>query len=139
MTDFNMNSNSQIANRINETLGTKGLKPFQPVAYFDSHMDCVRIELRDCSFAEERVNQHITLLEDNHPAPQRTKVAGLMIKGIRHLFKQRGWPLEGIVHVTTILDELVKLYPEFAEQKICQIVTEIDLSVDMSERDEIAA
>src|ERR1035438_3063364 len=111
MTENDMNTNSQIANRINDSIGTKGLKPFRPVAYFDRHMDCIRVELRDCSFTEERLNQHITLLEDNYPTPPRTPVAGVMIKGIKHLFNQCGLPLDGIIHVTTILDQVVKLYP----------------------------
>lgn len=130
-----MNNNSQIANQIIEALGTEGLRPFTPVAYFDSHMDCIRIELRDCSFTEERLNQYITLLEDNYPAPSRMAVAGLMIKGIRHIFKQCGWPLAGIVHVTSILNEIVKLDPDFAREEIYKLVNAIDLSVDMSESD----
>jgi hypothetical protein len=133
-----MNENGDITKEVIDTLGIESLKPFRPVAYFNIHMDCIRIELRDCSFTEERVNKHITLLEDNYPGPHREVVAGIMIKGIKHLFIECGLRLEGIVQVTTILDQLVKRYPKFAEEEICKLVNQMDLSVDMSERDALA-
>lgn len=61
--------NDQIAHQAQSALGVGPLRAFKPVAYFDSHADCIRIELRDCSFTEERISQPVTLLEDNHPRP----------------------------------------------------------------------
>jgi hypothetical protein len=124
---------NQIAEKIAKTLGVEGLRPFEPVAYYDKHMDCIRVELRDCSFTEERKNQHITFLEDNYPAANRSATAGIMIKGVKHLFSDLKLPLDGIVYVTTILDRLVKQYPELADSIFCKMVNEIDLTVDMSE------
>lgn len=123
----------QIALEIGKLVGRQGLRGFKPVAYYDFHMDCIRIELRDSSFSEERMNEVITLLEDNYPLPNRQATAGIMVKGVKHFFTEVGLPLEGIVRVTNILDELVKKYPEFAEERICKMVNEIDFTVNMSE------
>jgi hypothetical protein len=61
--------NDQIAHQAQSALGVGPLRAFMPVAYFDSHAGCIRIELRDCSFTEERISQPVTLLKDNHPRP----------------------------------------------------------------------
>lgn len=128
--------NSQIAKHIAVALGKETLRPFEPLAYYDKHMDCIRVELRDCSFTEERLNEHVTFLEDNYPASGRSAAAGIMFKGIKHLFTKNEWPLEGIIYVTTILNQLVKKYPELAEERICKMVNEMDLTVNMSEEQE---
>jgi hypothetical protein len=127
-----------IADQITKAFGRAALKPFMPVAYYDKHMDCIRVELRDCSFTEERINPHVTFLEDNYPASHRNATAGIMIKGVKHFFASHGIPLEGIVYVTAILDQVVKQYPELAEERICKIVNELDLTVKMSEPEEIS-
>src|SRR5437016_4495507 len=81
---------------------------FVPLAYYDKYMDCIRIELRDCSLCEERLDELLTVLYDNHPQPGQNGVAGLMIKGIKHLFKEIGLPLEGVLQVTEVIDRAVK-------------------------------
>ena len=131
--------NNNISEQIAKTVGSEGLKPFEPVAYYDKHMDCIRIELRDCSFTEERHNEHITFLEDNYPTHGRNAVAGIMIKGVKHLFTTLELPMDGIVYVTTILDKVVKQYPELAEERIWKMVNEIDMTVNMSESREAMA
>ena len=130
---------SQIAEAVSRLVGNEGLKPFEPVAYYDHHMDCIRIELRDCSFTEERIDEIVTLLEDNYPAHGRSPIAGIMLKGVKHLFKELNLPLDGILSVTKIFDELVKKYPQFAALAIYNLVTQIDLNVNMSERRSLAA
>jgi hypothetical protein len=126
-----------IGENISTALGRPSLKRFSPIAYYDGHMDCIRVELRDCSFTEERINEHVTFLQDNYPGPQRSAVAGIMIKGIKHFFASAGLPMDGILYVTTILDKLVKHYPILAEQQILKLVNELDLTVDMSEPDAV--
>src|SRR5690349_14655809 len=89
-------------------LGGKVLKPFRPLAYYDRHMDCIRIELRDCSITERRVSETITVLLDNFPEPKQSEIAGLMIKGVRHLFSGLEIPMTGVLYVTGILDKLAE-------------------------------
>ncbi len=130
---------SHIANEIQTVLGKKEIRPFKPLAYYDKHMDCIRVELRDCSFSEERLNALVTILEDNYPG-HRNATAGIMFKGIKHFFSEVGLPLEGIIYVTTIIDQMVKKYPDLAQERICKLVNDLDLTVDMSESDrQIAA
>jgi hypothetical protein len=124
---------NHIAEQIATVLSKNGLLAFEPVAYYDKHMDCIRVELRDTSFTEERLNEHITFLEDNYPGPNRSAAAGIMFKGVTHFFKKNNLPLEGVVYVTTILNEMVKEYPELAHERICKMVNEMDMTVDMSE------
>jgi hypothetical protein len=131
--------NGNIADKILQTLGVERLKPFKPTAYYDSHMDCIRIELRDSSFTEVRLNEHVTFLEDNYPGENRTAVAGLMLKDVKHFFATKGLSMDGIVYVTKILNEMVAQYPSLAELEILKLVNQLDLTVDMSESEAIPA
>lgn len=124
---------------ISKVLGVAALRPFSPLAYYDKHMDCIRIELRDCSLTERRINEIFTILEDNYPASGQGRCAGIMIKGVKHLFKQLDLPVEGIVYVTKILDAIAKEYPDQVAVEIKQIVTNIDLTVDFDDAESIAA
>jgi hypothetical protein len=120
---------------------------FKPVAYYDKHMDCIRIELRDCSITEIRVDQMLTLLRDNDPSPEQSPLAGVMIKGVKHLFKKWGLPLEGVLLVTTIVDRLLQELPIDSEniqvkhdvQRVNLVAADIELSVNMSQPDELMA
>jgi hypothetical protein len=52
---------------------------FTPVAFYDKFMDCIRVELRDCSLTETRVDEYLTILYDNNPEPGQSPSAGLMM------------------------------------------------------------
>lgn len=126
-------------NQFDELIRSSANRRFVPLAYYEKHMDCIRIELRDCSLSEERMDELLTVLYDNHPQDDRSPVAGLMIKGVKHFFKKHGLPLEGIVLVTEILDRIVKEMPisEEMQNNIIRPVefmaSGMELSVDMSE------
>ena len=32
-------------------------KVFRPCAYYDKHLDCIHVQVRDCSFTEIRLNE----------------------------------------------------------------------------------
>ena len=117
---------------IGELLGA-GPAQFRPVAYYDKHLDCIRIELRDCSITERRINEFITVLYDNYPEENQHDRAGLMIKGIKHLFKELGLPVEGIFRVTEILDKIAERYPDLIDKEVSRIVTNIELTVNLDE------
>jgi hypothetical protein len=120
---------------LTELIGEKP-QQFRPIAFYDKHMDCIRIELRDCSMTERRLDEFVTVLYDNYPEVNQHDRAGLMIKGIKHLFKEFGLPIEGVLRVTEILDHLAKRYPQLIDSEIRRIVTDIELTVDL---DAIAA
>lgn len=61
----------------------KDAPPFRPCAVFDEQLDCVRVNWRDCSQVEERINQWLTLCYDNYPDGQ-TRLVGFNLKGVAH-------------------------------------------------------
>jgi hypothetical protein len=85
---------------------------FQPCAYYDKHLDCIRVQLRDCSFTEIRLNRVFTIYQANHVT--NVEYVGFSIKGIRHLFERlrHPRPKEGPVLLAEIMDEMIKADPE---------------------------
>lgn len=85
-------------------------REFHPIAYYDKHLDCIRVQLKDCSFTEKRLNRYWTVLEENHG--ENDSLAGFNIKGIHHLANQLGFPTTGIMKLTDLIDKIVKHYPD---------------------------
>lgn len=88
---------------------------FKPFAYYDKHLDCIRVQLIDCSFTEERKNRFITTLKANHMSDE---AAGFNIKGVRYLFEQLGLGVTGVHMLTTIIDKMVQIYPDAALERV---------------------
>jgi hypothetical protein len=88
--------------------------PFHPYADFDVNMDCIRINLRDCSSKEVRVSPHLTVLYDNNPNDGQQPVVGMNIKGVHEL----GIPLFGVCLVSDILNSIVNKLPDEEALKI---------------------
>ena len=103
-----MSNDQQAATTINQELtailGDRVL--FRPCAYYDKHMDCIRIELRDCSVKELRLSELLTVHMDNDPEDGQSQYVGLTIKGVKHVFTELNLPLEGIIRITEILNRL---------------------------------
>jgi hypothetical protein len=87
------------------------LSEFRPVAYFDKHMDCIRVTTHDRSVTEHRINEFYTIYENNNPGSFDPKYIGFTIKGIRALFNEIGIPLEGSYKLADVIDRLVKHRP----------------------------
>ena len=75
-----------VARRGRKARMTMNIATFSPHAYYDKAQDHLRVELRDCSITEERINGHLTMLRDNYPGPGQDDCAGLMIEGVSTLF-----------------------------------------------------
>jgi hypothetical protein len=89
------------------------VKEFRPCAFFDSDLDCIRVFTRDCSVSEERVNDWLTVLVDNYPAPNSNKFVGFTIKGVRYFCKEYGLrQSSGPIRMTALLDALVASSPD---------------------------
>lgn len=90
-----------------------GLKvnDFQPVAFFDKHMDCIRVITHDRSVTEVRLDQTFTLHLCNRPSEGDPQYIGFTIKGIRHLFAEIGLPQEGVYRLADIFDKMAKYQP----------------------------
>ena len=105
---------------------------FKPFAYYDKHLDCIRVQIRDCSVTEERVNRIFTVLKPNH-SEVGAQYVGFNIKGIRHLFNQIGLPLHGVISLTDIFDGIVQQFPEATVLNVIRSVqtTEEYLSLEV--------
>lgn len=106
---------------------------FRPFAYYDKHLDCIRVQLLDCSFKEERKHKIITVLSANHT--EQNTFAGFNIKGVRFVFEQMKLPATGVYKLTDLIDKLVKYFPDAATRQVqvafSPIMREQDLSVSV--------
>ena len=86
-------------------------KVFSPCAYFDKHLDCIRVQIKDCSFTEIRLNEAFTIYQANHVAC--AEYMGFSIKGIRHLLEELKLPKakEGPYILAEVIDAAVKANP----------------------------
>ncbi|ODB94974.1 hypothetical protein A3194_20130 [Candidatus Thiodiazotropha endoloripes] len=110
---------------------------FSPVAYFDKHMDCIRVIVRDCSVTEHRIDEMFTLMEDNHPNRFGHRYVGFTIKGVRHLFDELDLPLGRVYKIADILHEIVKKWPTSTIAIVSDVILDSadessDLAVDMA-------
>ncbi len=89
-------------------------KAFKPCAYYDKHLDSIRVQVKDCSFTEIRLNELFTIYRANHT--KSGEYMGFSIKGIRHLLVKSGFPKakQGPFMLAEILDHIIKARPEFA-------------------------
>jgi hypothetical protein len=71
-----------------------GAEEFKPLAYYDKHLDCIRVRIRDCSVIEEKLSKIFTVLRASHTDYQT--YVGFNIKGVRYLFEQLGLKPEGV-------------------------------------------
>jgi hypothetical protein len=99
---------------------TSSTPTFKPFAYFDKHMDCIRVLIRDVSVTEVRMGKFITLLKENHRTPFSTEHVGFTIKGVAHLFHEAGLTVSGVRGLEEILDAIVKAVPHAAVKKVAE-------------------
>jgi hypothetical protein len=106
---------------------------FRPFAYYDKHLDCIRVQVLDCSFKEDRKNRIITVLTANHS--EQDSFAGFNIKGVRYLFEQLKLPATGIYKMTELIDKMVQFFPDAAIKQVREtfrpILRDEDLSVEL--------
>lgn len=96
------------------------LNEFKPFAYYDKHLDCIRVQIRDCSMLEDRKNPIFTVLKANHASDKTSPgdLVGLNIKGVRHLFEKLGLSRQACYQMADVIDALFVLYPETSVKEI---------------------
>lgn len=111
--------NSGGANQYENLETVKSLfKEFRPIAFYDKHLDCIRVQLKDCSFTEKRLNRYFTILEENHVTSY--SLTGFNIKGIQYLAQKLNFSMTGVMKLTDLIDKIVKNYPDSSAQIIEQ-------------------
>jgi hypothetical protein len=97
-------------------------RSFRPCAYFDDSLDCIRVITRDCSILETRINQYMTVLEDNYEKADDQKYVGFTVKGARHFCQEHGFDLSVPVNIGKVLDQIFASSPEPAVQMSIRLV-----------------
>ncbi len=87
------------------------IEGFRPVAYYDKHMDCIRVLTHDRSVTEHRIDGFFTIHECNHRGPLDPQYVGFTIKGVRRMFKEVGLPLDRVYKLAELIDKLVRYQP----------------------------
>lgn len=117
-------------------------KEFRPFAYFDKHMDCIRVLIQDVSVTEERLGKFFTVARPNHAAPPfNGQNVGFTIKGIAHLFHSIGLPFAGVHQVVEVLDKIIQRMPHSAVKQIVEefspVLKQQNLSVTIERESEM--
>ena len=87
------------------------IQNFRPVAYYDKHMDCIRVLTHDRSVTEHRIGAFFTVHECNHREPHDPQYVGFTIKRVRYLFEQAGLSLDRVYKLAELIDILVRCQP----------------------------
>lgn len=114
-------------------------KTFKPCAYYDKHLDCIRVQIKDCSFTEIRLNKVFTIYQANHM--EVIEYMGFSIKGIRYLLEKLEFPKakQGPFILAEILDAIIKAHPEFFSDLIQrQFASNLNLEVEDFEYEKAA-
>jgi hypothetical protein len=98
------------------------LQEFIPVAYYDKHMDCIRVLTHNRSVTEHRIDEVFTVCECNHRGPFDPQYVGFTIKGVRHLFKEIDLPLDGVYRLADIISRIVSHRPASAMAELLRLI-----------------
>ncbi len=110
---------------------------FTPVAYYDKHMDCIRVMTHDRSMTEHRIDEFFTVFECNHRGPFDREYVGFSIKGVRHLFGEIGLPLDRVYSLADLINRIVNHRPGSAMSELLRIIFKDygpagDLKIDLA-------
>lgn len=123
-----------IAKGLPELCGGYTLEDFRPLAYYHKHLDCIRVQIKDCSFREVRMNNIFTIWYANHG---NQEPMGFTIKGIKYLFRKLGLPESDSILLASIIDKIVQEYPEDTINTAVNIIkgtnlrNSLDLEIDL--------
>lgn len=98
------------------------LADFVPVAYYDRHMDCIRVLTHDRSVTEHRIDRLFTVYECNHRGAFDPEYVGFSIKGVRALFDEIGLPLGKVYRLADLIDRVVSHQPGSAMSELLRII-----------------
>lgn len=87
-----------------------GVNEFKPFAYYDKHLDAIRVRVINCRYKEYRFDQIITVYQSTD-AKNADEIVGFAIKGVSHLLDELSMGGMTAVKIAAFLDALVKLYP----------------------------
>lgn len=135
---FGRKGDEPMANDTVTLPGGVSMETFRPVAYYDKHMDSLRVLTHDRSVTEHRIDGFFTVHECNHQGPFDPVYAGFTIKGVHHLFEKVGLPLDRVYKLAELIDELVRYQPGSMMSETLRLIYQDfkatgDLEVDLKD------
>jgi hypothetical protein len=111
-------------------------KDFRSTAYYDKHLDAIRVQVADCSIWEERKNRFITIYRRNDAT---ANVVGFSIKGVRYILHEIGMPVRGSVRMADLLSGMILVWPDEATRMVAEIYAKEKLPAVVDGPNEAAA
>lgn len=111
---------------------------FAPVAYYDKHMDFLRVVTHDRSVTEHRLDGFFTIHECNDRGQFDPQYVGFTIKGVRHLFSTIGIPVDRVYKLAEVIDLLVRHQPGSMMSEMLRFIYKdyaatVDLEIDLKD------
>lgn len=126
----NMEANSAFLENANAFIRKDVSATFKPVAYFDEQLDCVRVIIRDCSVTEVRINEYLTIAEDNYPQNPADRYVGFTVKGVRHFIRaktQKGQTQS--VEIGAVLEQMLAELPKLIDDNNAKTLVEMAVNI----------
>lgn len=94
---------------------------FRPVAFWHRELDTIIVVVRDCSTCHVRINDGLTLMEDNYPELGENKYAGFEVHATPKFYESEGLLSDGKVELNRVLDMLTRRFQNnLPEVGICR-------------------
>ena len=98
---------------------------FRPVAFWHKELNTIIVIVSDCSTCHVRVNDGLTLMEDNYPEPGEDKYAGFEVHATPNFYEHEGLLSGGRVDLNRVLDMLARRFTNnLPEVGICRRLLE---------------
>jgi hypothetical protein len=105
-----MKTANEVGIQVRAALADSG--DFRACVFFDVRLDCIRVIARDCSVLETRINEALTVLEDNYYHESgKKRYVGFTIKGAAHFCKEHGFDIAVPVNISQLLDVILAAFP----------------------------
>ena len=123
-----MNANTAFLESVSAFVRNNVSATFKPVAYYDEELDCIRVITRDCSVTEVRINEFLTIAEDNYPQNPSDKYVGFTVKGVRYFIRSKTVKPE-FVEVREFLEQMLADLPTLMEDYPAKTLVELAVSI----------
>lgn len=98
---------------------------FRSVAFWHGELNTVVVVVRDCNTCHVRINDGLTLMEDNYPEPGEDKYAGFEVHATPKFYEHEGLLFDGQIDLNRVLDLLARRFPNnLSEVGICRRLLE---------------
>lgn len=123
--DFRLTDEERrIAELVREAFREAGVDPdapFRPVAFWHKELNTIVVVVRDCSACHVRVNDGLTLMEDQYPEDDEDRYVGFEVHATPGFYENEGLLSGGSVELNQALDMLVRKFPgDLLQIEICR-------------------